>query len=198
MPPAHLLTTALGLTAAWEVTGVRFDPEAGRMDLDVAFAKGSRFACPACGVQGQPVHDTRERRWQQLSFFHYTLYYTFVFGNCGVLRWSSSIVSEPQTSTTRCLSRNGPSCRGFDELRHVRPLGRALSNGSCRVGLIEPRSYAARAGEALPRSSSLRQRQWLLRSGSLLEQTVLRGADFARLTTGRWSCGVRPARTSHS
>jgi hypothetical protein len=97
MPPAHLLTTALGLTAAWEVTGVRFDPEAGRMDLNVAFAKGSRFACPACGVQGQPVHDTREHIWQQLTLLHYTLYYTFVFGNCGVLRWSSSIVSEPQT-----------------------------------------------------------------------------------------------------
>ncbi len=42
----HLFTTALGLTAPWEVTDVRFDPEAGRIDLDVAFAKGSRFACP--------------------------------------------------------------------------------------------------------------------------------------------------------
>ena len=67
--PTHLFTTALGLTAPWEVTDVRFDPEAGRIDLDVAFAKGSRFACPACGVQGQPVHDTRERSWQHLSFF---------------------------------------------------------------------------------------------------------------------------------
>ncbi len=69
MQPTHLFTTALGLTAPWEVTDVRFDPEAGRIDLDVAFAKGSRFACPACGVQGQPVHDTRERSWQHLSFF---------------------------------------------------------------------------------------------------------------------------------
>ena len=67
--PTHLFTTALGLTAPWEVTDVRFDPEAGRIDLEVAFAKGSRFACPACGVQGQPVHDTRERSWQHLSFF---------------------------------------------------------------------------------------------------------------------------------
>ncbi len=69
MEPTHLFTTALGLTAPWEVTGVRFDPEAGRIDLEVAFAKGSRFACPACGAPGQPVHDTRKRSWQHLSFF---------------------------------------------------------------------------------------------------------------------------------
>ncbi len=67
--PTHLFTTALGLMVPWEVTDVRFDPEAGRIDLDVAFVKGSRFACPACGVQGQPVHDTWERSWQHLSFF---------------------------------------------------------------------------------------------------------------------------------
>jgi hypothetical protein len=68
MEPTHLFTTALGLTAPWEVTDVRFDPEAGRIDLEVAFAKGSRFACPACGAPGQPVHDTRSRSRQHLSF----------------------------------------------------------------------------------------------------------------------------------
>jgi transposase len=74
MEPKHLFTTALGLTAPWEVTDVRFDPQAGRIDLEVAFAKGSRFACPACGVPGQPVHDTRKRSWQHLSFFQYRAY----------------------------------------------------------------------------------------------------------------------------
>jgi transposase len=74
MEPKHLFTTALGLTAPWEVTDVRFDPQAGRIDLEVAFAKGSRFACPACGAEGQPVHDTRSRSWQHLSFFQYRAY----------------------------------------------------------------------------------------------------------------------------
>ena len=66
-----LFTAALGLSAPWEVTDVRFDPQAGRIDFDVRFARGSRFGCPACGAEGQAVHDTRERSWRHLHFFQY-------------------------------------------------------------------------------------------------------------------------------
>jgi len=71
---SELFTVALGLQPPWEVVGVRFDPEAGQIDLEVGFGKGSRFACPACGVAEQPVHDTRARRWRHLSFFQYRAY----------------------------------------------------------------------------------------------------------------------------
>jgi len=69
-----LFTSALGLSAPWEVADVRFDPPSGRIDFDVRFASGSRFACPACGAEAQAVHDTRERSWRHLHFFQYEAY----------------------------------------------------------------------------------------------------------------------------
>lgn len=71
---AELFTVALGLQPPWEVVEVRFDPDAGQIELMVGFGKGSRFACPACGAIEQPVHDTRTRRWRHLSFFQYRAY----------------------------------------------------------------------------------------------------------------------------
>src|SRR6056297_2961828 len=69
-----LFTSALGLSAPWEVADVRFDPAAGRIDFDVHFVSGSRFACPSCGAEAQAVHDTRERSWLHLHFFQYEAY----------------------------------------------------------------------------------------------------------------------------
>lgn len=70
----ELFTVALGLQPPWEVVAVRFDPEAGQIDLEVGFRKGAKFECPACEAAGQPVHDTRQRRWRHLSFFQYRAY----------------------------------------------------------------------------------------------------------------------------
>jgi transposase len=70
----RLFTAALGLSEPWEVSDVRFDAEAGRIDFDVAVAKGSRFACPGCGADHQAVHDTRKRTWRHLHFFQYAAY----------------------------------------------------------------------------------------------------------------------------
>ncbi len=53
-----LFSAALGLAAPWQVVDVRFDPKAGRIDLEVAFTPGTRFTCPHCGAEHQPVHDT--------------------------------------------------------------------------------------------------------------------------------------------
>jgi len=74
MNQLSLFTAALGLSAPWEVVGVRFDPAQGRIDFDVAFARGSRFACPHCGASEQAVHDTLERSWRHLNFFQYQAY----------------------------------------------------------------------------------------------------------------------------
>lgn len=74
MEPMSLFTAALGLAEPWQVSDVRFDGEQGCIDFDVEFSKGSRFACPACAAEAQPVHDTRTRRWRHLNFFQYEAY----------------------------------------------------------------------------------------------------------------------------
>lgn len=71
MDQTSLFTVALGLAAPWEVTDVSFDPDAGRIDFQVGFHRGARFACPECGTTQQAVHDTRERSWRHLNFFQY-------------------------------------------------------------------------------------------------------------------------------
>ncbi|UHD16620.1 hypothetical protein LT988_00710 [Thiocapsa bogorovii] len=56
---ASLFTVAVGLQTPWEVREVDFDPQAGRIDFTVGFARGARFTCPHCGAEHQPVHDTQ-------------------------------------------------------------------------------------------------------------------------------------------
>jgi len=52
MDPWSLFTLALGLPAPWEIVDVAFDPEPGRIDCHLAFAPGTRFACPHyCGAE---------------------------------------------------------------------------------------------------------------------------------------------------
>lgn len=74
MNQLSLFSAALGLSAPWEVVDARFEPAQGRIDFDVAFARGSRFDCPHCGAAEQAVHDTRERSWRHLNFFQYQAY----------------------------------------------------------------------------------------------------------------------------
>jgi transposase len=66
-----LFTLALGLSSPWHVTDVKFDPAVGRIDFEVAFSSGAKFACSACELAGQPVHDTRRRSWRHLNFFQF-------------------------------------------------------------------------------------------------------------------------------
>jgi transposase len=74
MKDTSLLELALGLTAPWQVTGIDFDAEEGRLDLHVDFKRGARFACGACGVADCPVHDAEIRTWRHLNFFQYECY----------------------------------------------------------------------------------------------------------------------------
>ena len=53
-----LLQLALGLTPPWTVSRSDFDPEARRLDIEIDFVPGSRFACPSCGASDCPAYDT--------------------------------------------------------------------------------------------------------------------------------------------
>jgi transposase len=69
-----LFSAALGLAEPWQVVDVGFDAAAGRIDFQVAFTPGARFACPDCGAEHQPVHDTLQRQWRHLNFFQFQAY----------------------------------------------------------------------------------------------------------------------------
>ena len=73
MTPA-LLQLALGLTPPWTVIRSDFDPEARRLDIDIDFAPGSRFACPSCGAADCPAYDTEQMTWRHLNFFQHQAY----------------------------------------------------------------------------------------------------------------------------
>ena len=72
----RLFQAALGLTEPWRVVSVEFDPVGKRLDLRIDFARGARFACPQCGREDCPVHDTEEKTWRHLDFFQHQAYLT--------------------------------------------------------------------------------------------------------------------------
>jgi len=74
MHDVDLFQRALGLEEPWRVVDVRFDAEQRRLDLRIDFARGSRFACPECGREGCPVHDTEQKTWRHLDFFQHQAY----------------------------------------------------------------------------------------------------------------------------
>jgi transposase len=74
MRDTNLLQLALGLTPPWSVTGSDFDPAAKRLDIQVDFTPGSRFACPHCGAADCPPHDTERMTWRHLNFFQHQAY----------------------------------------------------------------------------------------------------------------------------
>jgi transposase len=70
----QLLQLGLGLTPPWTVNRCDFDPTAHRLDIDIDFAPGSRFACPSCGGADCPPHDTARMTWRHLNFFQHQAY----------------------------------------------------------------------------------------------------------------------------
>src|SRR5580704_11191051 len=71
MRDTELFQAALGLSSPWVVLRSEFDPDQKQLDLHIGFARGSRFACPACGAEGCGVHDVREKEWRHLNFFQH-------------------------------------------------------------------------------------------------------------------------------
>jgi transposase len=76
MRDTALLQLALGLTPPWTVRRADFDPEAHRLDIEIDFAPGSRFACPVCGAADCPAYDTERKSWRHLNFFQHQAYLT--------------------------------------------------------------------------------------------------------------------------
>jgi transposase len=70
----NLLQVGLGLTSPWTVTRADFDPEAHRLDIEIDFDPGSRFACPTCGTADCPAYDTERKTWRHLNFFQHQAY----------------------------------------------------------------------------------------------------------------------------
>jgi transposase len=74
MRDTSLLQLALGLTPPWTVSRADFDAEAHRLDIQIDFAPGSRFACPTCGAADCPAYDTARKTWRHLNFFQHQAY----------------------------------------------------------------------------------------------------------------------------
>src|SRR5271165_6969870 len=76
MRDTALLQLALGLTPPWTVSRADFDAKAHRLDIQIDFAPGSRFACPVCGAADCPAYDTERKTWRHLDFFQHQAYLT--------------------------------------------------------------------------------------------------------------------------
>ena len=74
MNDTMLMQQALGLPPPWTVAGAHFDAEAHRLDIEIDFAPGSRFACPNCGAADCPAYDTERMTWRHLNFFQHQAY----------------------------------------------------------------------------------------------------------------------------
>jgi transposase len=76
MRDTSLLQLGLGLAPPWTVSRADFDTEAHRLDIQIDFAPGSRFACPTCGAADCPAYDTARKTWRHLNFFQHQAYLT--------------------------------------------------------------------------------------------------------------------------
>jgi len=63
---------ALGINEPWFITDVRFDLEQKRLDIDLDFTKGSKFAVNGAGSFG--AYDTVKKSWRHLNFFEHECY----------------------------------------------------------------------------------------------------------------------------
>ena len=71
MRDTTLLQLALALTPPWTVSRSDFDAEGHRLDIEIDFPPGSRFACPNCGAANCPAYDTERKTWRHLNFFQH-------------------------------------------------------------------------------------------------------------------------------
>jgi transposase len=76
MRETSLLQLGLGLTPPWTVSRADFDAAAHRLEIQIDFAAGGRFACPTCGAADCPAYDTERKTWRHLNFFQHQAYLT--------------------------------------------------------------------------------------------------------------------------
>jgi len=70
----ELFQLALNLQEPWVVKKIEFKKENRQLDLWIDFIPGSKFACPDCQSENNPVHDTSEKIWRHLNFFENKTY----------------------------------------------------------------------------------------------------------------------------
>jgi transposase len=73
MDDKGLIQVVLGIHSPWFVKDINLNTSGKKMDIHLEFIKGSRFPCPVCNKLSE-VHDTKERTWRHLDFFHYESY----------------------------------------------------------------------------------------------------------------------------
>jgi transposase len=74
MDQKEVFGLALGLQGTpWYVAEIRFDAQTRRLDIDLDFPPGSRFAHPET-QELCPVYDTQQRSWRHLNFFQFQCY----------------------------------------------------------------------------------------------------------------------------
>ena len=71
MRDIDLFQLALGLVPPWMVAAADFDAKNRRLDIEIDFKTGGRFACAECGKADCPVHDTVKKTWRHLDFFQH-------------------------------------------------------------------------------------------------------------------------------
>ena len=74
MRDTDLFQMALGVEPPWVVKKSEFNATAKRLDIRLDFARGSRFACPECGVADCPAYDSEDKTWRHLNFFQHEAY----------------------------------------------------------------------------------------------------------------------------
>src|SRR5262245_39154018 len=71
MPDIDLFQRALGMVPPWMGEDAKFDVDKKRLDIEIDFKTGARFACPERGKADCPVHDTVRKTWRHLNFFQH-------------------------------------------------------------------------------------------------------------------------------
>ena len=108
MRDIDLLQMALGVVPPWMVQESTFDATARRLDIHLAFPKGSRFPWPCCGGADCPAYDTEDKQWRHLNFFQHEAYLharvpRVTCKSCGIKRIPSP--GRATAAASRCCSR---------------------------------------------------------------------------------------------
>lgn len=70
MVTEKIFEAALGISSPWFIAGMNFEPSQRKLNIQVDFEVGSRFAVP--GQSGEhPVHDTVAKSYRHLNFFQH-------------------------------------------------------------------------------------------------------------------------------
>jgi len=77
MEKEHLFEIALDIKEPLYIEKIDFSKDTGELNIYINFKKGSKFKCPICGKEGNPVYDTESKTWRHLNFFQYKAYIHF-------------------------------------------------------------------------------------------------------------------------